>query len=234
MIAAVTTVFNEADIIGSTVQHLYAEGVDRIFAAVGPCDDNTRDICTELGVTVIDDKEPFHYQPRWMNRLANLAADMGHKWIVAFDADEFWYSNTGITLGATLRDQPSDVGVLGARMFQHRDWDWRHESPQPHGKVAYRWNPDAMIANGNHSITGVPGRFVRDAIDLRELHYRSFEHFQRKVRERVDRIDPSLPVTEGAHQRQYRELPEVEMRQAWDAIQQVPAVYDPVPSKFRP
>lgn len=234
MIAAVTTVLNEADVIGATVQHLYQQGVDEIYAAVGPCEDDTREICSDLGVVIFDDRSPIHYQPKLMDELAAWAAGNGHEWIVAFDADEYWYPTDGPSIADAIKGVPDGIGVLLARMYQHRDWDWRHVDPQPFPKVAYRWAPSARIANGNHSIQGVPGAPLWNVLDIRELKYRSFEHFKRKAIERVRTLDPSLPETDGWHHRILDGLPEEELRRAWDSMQQVPAVHDPVPSLSRP
>ncbi len=237
-VAAVSTVRNEVDIIEATVSHLLEEGIERVYIADGLSTDGTREILDDLSlmlpITVITDGEPYHYQPAWMDRLAALAASEGHEWIVAFDADEFWYANTDTHISEALRVVPPDVGVLTARMYQHTDWDHRHIHPQPFPKVAYRWNPNARIANGNHSIAGVPGMVWPGILDIRELKYRGYDHFKRKIIERNATLDPSLPQTDGWHMRVLDGLPEEELRRAWDSMQQVPAVVSPVPSSFRP
>jgi hypothetical protein len=71
---------------------------------------------------------------------------------------------------------------------------------------------------------------VHRVLDLRELQFRSFEHLARKCRERVDRIDPSLPYSEGTHQRVLAVLNEDELRLEWARMQAIPVVYDPVPA----
>ncbi len=237
MIAAVSTIMNEADIIEATVRHLFAEGVDHVYIADGLSTDGTRDILDDLArtapLTVITDDQPYHYQPKWIDRLAALAASEGHEWIIPFDGDEFWYSDIR-PLCEVFRYVPYNVGVLTARMYQHTDWDHRHIDPQPFPKVAYRWNENAHIANGNHSVAGVHGLVAGGVLDIRELKYRSFEHFKRKIIERNATLDPSLPITDGWHMRVLDGLPESELRHAWDSMLQVPAILDPVPSLFRP
>ncbi len=237
-VAAVSTVRNEVDIIEATVSHLLEEGIERVYIADGLSTDGTREILDDLSlmapITVITDGEPYHYQPKWVDRLAHLAASEGHDWIIPFDADEFWYANTDTRISEALRVIPPDVGVLTARMFQHADWDHRHIEPQPFPKVAYRWCETARIANGNHSIQGVPGEVWPGILDIRELKYRSYEHFKRKIIERNATLDPSLPKTDGWHMRVLDGLPESELRHAWDSMQEVPAVVSPVPSSFRP
>lgn len=229
MIAACTTLLNEADILAKNLAHLYDEGVDEIFAAVGPCNDETPTICLEYEVHTLIDNEPIHYQPRLMNRLADWAHDNGHDWIIAFDADEFWYATEAPTIRDAIRKVPDSVGVLCARMFQHHDWDHRELGPKPFPSVAYRWAPTARIANGNHSVSGVPGDTLWGVLDLRELQYRGFDHFCRKVRERCDTLDRSLPSGDGAHHTRFRNASLEELRAAWDAMREVPTVYDPIP-----
>ncbi len=237
MIAACSTVRNEVDIIEATVRHLFAEGVDHVYIADGLSTDGTReildDLCHSHPLTVITDGEPYHYQPAWINRLAMLAASEGHDWIIPFDADEFWYSDLG-TIADVLAGLIPDVHVLAARMWQHTDWDHRHIDPQPHPKVAYRWAPSADIANGNHAVRGIIGTMLGGVLDIRELKFRGYEHFKRKIIERNQTLDPSLPQTDGWHMRVLDGLPESELRHAWDSMQQVPAILDPVPSSFRP
>lgn len=233
VIAAVATVKNEADIIERSVRHLLAEGVERIYIAHGLSDDGTGDVLASLPVTVVETNEGYHFQPKWIDHLAECAWADGAGWILPFDADEFWYSEGG-RICEVLDDFPVNVRKLHVRAFQHRDWDHREVEYRSMGKVAYRWEPGASIAPGNHDVhLPLGGEVMAGVLDLREWQFRSFEHMARKCKERVADIDPSLPYTSGLHQRVLAEMSPEALRAEWDRKQSVPVVYDPVPSRAK-
>lgn len=235
MIAAVTTVLNEADIIRFTMQHLYLEGVDQIYVAHGASTDDTlnemlRAAAGEHPLFVIQDRNEFHRQPYWIQRLAEMAGTAGAEWIVPFDADEFWYSTDGGSLASTLRSMPPSVGKVDVPMFRHLDWYQRLElGTLP--KVAYRYTPGVIVTNGNHGCSAI-GTHVMGHLALREICYRDFDHFVFKTRERCALLDPSLPNGEGAHQTQYRDMSLEQLHDAWDAYCNIPRVRDPIPSRL--
>lgn len=235
MIAGVSTVRNEVDIIGDTLRHLFLEGVDRIYIADGRSDDGTRERYKAVDhefpdrLVVFDDDKPYHYQPFWVDKLAGIAASDGAEWIVPFDADEFWYATDRRSLSEALHEVPA-VSKLWVTMYQHHGWDYREILPKPLPKVAYRWEPEARISNGNHDVT-VSGATLGGVLELREIQYRSFEHFCRKIIERNTTINPTLGPDQGAHHKRLAGLPESELRSVWDAMQEVPTVYDPIPSR---
>lgn len=237
MIAGVCTSYNEADIIAKTVGHLLAEGVDHLYFADASTDE-TPEILAGLAelapgqLTVIRDDEHYHFQPKWINMLASHAAYEGHDWILPFDADEFWYPTDGTSIKAALDRLSPDVRLLHVRAYQQVDWDHREIEYRSMGKVAFRYEPSSWVANGNHTVylpSGGPAH--EDVLDLREWQFRSFEHLARKCHERVARLDPTLPYTEGTHQRVLAVLTDDELRGEWERMQAVPAVYDPIPSK---
>ncbi len=229
MIAAVATVLNEADVIDLTIRHLLGNGVDRIYIAHGPSTDDTGKILDKHPeVVVVDDPSPYHYQPKQINDLAFLAHTEGFEWIIPFDADEFFYAVDGGTIKEALDQLHPSVRVLRVQTFQHRDMEHREIADRSMGKIAYRWEHNAHVANGNHSVSiGSPP--VDGILALREWQFRSFEHLARKCHERVDRLDPSLPYTEGTHQRVLAAMTDDELHTRWDEMQAVPVVYDPIP-----
>lgn len=230
VIAGVATVYNEADIIESCIRHHFAEGVGRILVADASTDD-TPDIlhalADEFDLRIFRDEDDHHFQPKWINWLAEQAhAD----WVVPFDADEFWYGASGQTVADAIAGVPAGVTKLYARMFQHRDWDHRHVHRAPFPKCAYRFGPAMRVANGNHDVSG-PGAGLWGILDLRELQFRSFEHFCEKSTARTVRIDPSLPETEGAHQRVLHALDMDGKARAWAEWNKIETVVDPIPSR---
>lgn len=228
-VVTITTAWQEADIIGDFVQHTLSHGVDEILVAYSPSDDGTGDILRSFSqVSVILDTEPYHMQPMWMSQLAYIADAKGADWIIASDCDEFWYATEGGSIPKALDEVPETIGKVCAR--QYRQWgDYRQPVPNPHPKVAFRAHPTAQVANGNHDVTGIPGLFCTGVLDLRERHFRSVEHMKRKVAERLARIDPSLPITDGAHIRELGGFTDAEFAARYEEMVALGTVYDPIP-----
>lgn len=224
---------NEADIIESSIRHLLAEGIDLVLLADGRSTDGTRDILQDLKETGqvqwYDDDKAFHDQPFWTNALASIAHDHGAEWIIAADADEFWIGSDGRSLAEVILSQPPEVGKLYAPMYQHHDWDRREAHAKTFPKVAYRWCGSARVRPGNHDVDEVEGSERWGEIEIREMQYRSFEHFVRKVHERNATIDPSLPWDAGWHHRKFADFTEDQLRAEWDTMCAVPTIYDPIP-----
>jgi hypothetical protein len=228
---------DEADIIGATIEHLAAEGVDGIVLANNGSKDHTwgnaYGAAQQAGVELrmVEDPEVGYYQSRKMTKLAAWAHDLGASWIIPFDADELWYSTDEHRLADTLRNLRPDVGVVQARLWNHfataldlddplpfRSMVYRHEDAGALPKVAFRWHPDAVILQGNHGVEH-PGRVVTAGVELRHFPYRSFEQFCRKARNGAQAYAATdLGVDVGAHWRQYGELLE---RHGVDALREV-------------
>lgn len=229
---AFSTMLNEADVIPYSVPHLYAEGVDSIVVQASThSTDGTNNALRMAGpVGVVPDPHAFHYQPMLMNELADTYCEPGD-WVLAFDADEFWYAKQRAdTIAEALAKVPENIRILYVRGWGHVDWDHREETPRALPKVAYRYEVGARVTNGNHNVL-LPsgGAAAWDVLELRELQFRSFEHLKRKCHERVDRLDPSLPEHDGVHQKRLAAMSEKELRIEWEQMQARPCVLDPIP-----
>lgn len=226
---------DEADIIEGTVRHMAGE-VDRLVIADNLSTDGTRDIllrlAEELPLTVIDDTEPAYYQSEKMSHLAEISANPGD-WIVPFDADELWYSRVG-RIGTVLEGmntwQGDAYAVVAATMFDHygtavdernpdlfRSFVWRKTQPGVLPKVAFRYEPGAIIEMGNHSITlpsGITPATRKDqtsyaALEIRHFPYRSAKQFARKGINGGKALElTDLPEDTGRHWRGYKALGE--------------------------
>lgn len=229
MIAAVTTLLNEVDIASRTISHLYNSGIDEIYVALSTSsNDGTRESLAPFPVHIVDDDEPYHYQPRWTNYLAALAAEAGATWIVPFDADEFIYGCDNISIRDALESTSASVLIVASH--QHLDYELRFTDELGMGKVAYRWNAEAVLANGSHSVVYPSGTTpAYDLLHLRELQFRSFAHMKTKAHERTDRLDPELPAGEGLHQVTLAEMDDTELAAAWERRLARPTTYDPIP-----
>lgn len=230
MIAGIATCRNEADLVEASVLHLLSQGIDQVWVYDGMSTDGTRDILATLPVTVLDDTEQFHRQPALTTELAHLAGQAGATWVVPWDIDEFWVGTNG-TVRDALQALPDEVGRVAATMFQHLNADYREPTEKPLPKMAFRYHPGAQIHNGNHDVDGVPGYRANGHLQIREIQYRGFEHFCRKIRERCDTLDPTLGAGEGTHHTQYRGWSDEQLRPEWDRLVARATLYDPIPTK---
>lgn len=220
----VAMVRDEADIIAGTLRHMAAE-VDHLIVADNLSTDGTRDILDdlvgELPLTVVDDPDPAYYQSVKMTALAGRAANLGAEWVVPFDADELWYAE-----GGRIRDWLADAAgchLVVAELTNHirtaldvddpdpfRSMVWRQTRPGPLGKVAIRWNPWAVIYQGNHgaSLGDVHDPVIcPQLLKIRHFPVRSPQQFHTKAANGAAAYAQThLPETEGAHWRAYGSL----------------------------
>lgn len=225
MIVAVCMARNEADYIGQVIDHLWHEGVDLIVVEDGTSTDDTIDVCEHHGAEVVREKDRVYDQPA---RMAALTADWcaPGDWVVPFDADEFWHAHDQ-TLAAALNS--TTAVKCWARMFEHRDLDYRRPDPKPLPKVAYRWLPGTTPAFGNHSVP-LHGEDAWGLIDLREWQYRSYEHFVAKVDKQRDLLTHTPNLGQyGTHKNALVDLSESELAAEWERMRAGEWVYDPIP-----
>ena len=110
---AVGVVRDEVDVIGDSIRHLLDQGVDRVLVANHLSTDGTGELLAELSredsrVLVADDTEPGHFQMEKVTWLSQAAWWAGARWIVPFDADEFWFAETG-SVAEFLRPHPASI-----------------------------------------------------------------------------------------------------------------------------
>ncbi len=232
LVYAVGMLKDEEDVAYGVITHLAGEGINGILVADNDSTDGTRaelerakaDLAASdnfeeahCQIEIMGDHEIGYFQSRKMTHLAERAGSRGATWIVPFDADELWHAQEHIA--TYLRSVPQDVGVVTAELFNHfttaLDADggtpfermvWR----QPHSgalpKVAFRWNRDTVIHQGNHGVSGAKGG-TWPGLQIRHFPYRSFEHFVTKARNGAAAYAATdLPQSEGAHWRGYGEI----------------------------
>lgn len=194
--AAICMVKDEADIVAFTVGQMLTQVDFVIVADNGSTDDTILTIlkAADGGNLIIwDDPDPAYRQSEKMTRLAGWAAAEGAKWIVPFDADEWWWSPHG-RIADVLEAGP--FAVAAAELYDHvhtsvetpdqlLPWRRAHQVAMP--KVAFEWRDDAVIEQGNHSVTFRRERKQRrpcvgGLLAVHHYPYRSAAQFVRKAR----------------------------------------------------
>lgn len=232
MIAAVMVIRNEADICGLSLRHSFAEGIDRIYVADAMSNDGTRDIYDEIiaeghDLRIQDDTSEFLYQDELTNSLVRQAGSDGADWVLPIDADEFVYASDGRTVAEALADCPYDK--LFVRMWQQWDIETKSVAPKPLPKVAFKYAPEARVNFGNHDVS-LPGG-AWDVLELREVQYRSAEHFLTKIKARNTTVSPIARQTgHGSHHVRLDGMSDEQLLHEWAILRNVPTVVDPIPS----
>jgi len=101
MLVGISIVRNEADIVELSVRHHLAQGVDLLLICDDDSSDGTGNLLRQIGysnsrVRWTANKTNGFYQADALNALVDDARRLGASWILAFDADEFWYSRDGL------------------------------------------------------------------------------------------------------------------------------------------
>lgn len=222
---AITMMRDEEDVAGYVLRHMVSEGFDGIIVADNMSTDETRAqleaVAREASCRVIIQDDPVvgYFQSAKMTKLARQAAELGATHIVPFDADEIWYHPTQ-RIGDFLRGLAPHIGFAPAQLTNHfpsaQDTEspnpfesivWRDKVPASLPKIAFRYDPDAVIEQGNHVVhlgRGQPADALWE-LQIRHFPYRSEEQFVRKARNGKQAYDaaPSLPQEMGSHWRSY-------------------------------
>lgn len=224
---------DECDVIETTVRHLLKQ-VDYLIVMDNDSSDDTGELLLSLRagiggsgrrMMVVHDPGVAYLQSDKTTRLAEIAAQLGHDWVVPVDADEIWYSPFG-RLGSVLDGLPGDALYATALILNHvcavdvdpahelnpvRRLGWRIKGPGDLPKVACRTMPGLRIEMGNHGAHAhgpVSSRWsptVEGQIYIHHYPWRSPEQFERKIRNgaRAYAAVPDLPDDMGTHWRQF-------------------------------
>jgi glycosyltransferase involved in cell wall biosynthesis len=225
----VSMVRNEEDIIGYTLSHMIASGMDGLVVSDNLSNDGTRKILYTMALTskipivIVDDKDEGYRQSQKMTALAKIAKDHGASWIVPFDADELWYPymvNGVVNLGDAIRN--SCHPVIGVPVWHHFDTGlddlsdknpftrmrWRQGGPASISKVCFKWFLGVTIWQGNHGIWDinqrpVPGENI--GIGIRHMPYRGADRLIKKsiIGAAAYAAAPELNPDFGLHWREY-------------------------------
>lgn len=224
-VCAVVLCKDEADLIAHTIRHL-ATQVDEILVADNLSTDGTPEILAglreELGdqLTVRIDQEVAYNQADKTTRLARLALERGHAWVLPCDADEYWRSPDLRPIRDYLAGLAPDTMIVRAPLYNHLPTalddeslqspfariGWRKREPQPikFGKVLARCRPDLRIGMGNHEAWTDGTGIEQVGLEIRHYSWRSALQYLRKIRNGAAAYAASsLPETYGAHWRMF-------------------------------
>ena len=223
---AIAMVRNEADIIGGTVEHLFRQGVDQILVADNGSTDDTvailNELATRLPMVIGVDAEAAYYQAQKMTYLARVAARCGADWIVPFDADEWWFGAAGERLVDTLRGAPSGVATASLYncfpVLDSEQQSWGLDViPHPSPKVAFTWQRNARLQEGNHWVHHSHEPHL--ALNIVHFPWRSYGQFERKVRQGAAAVEAAGGGFKGGdHWRILGQLTDADLRKAWRAL----------------
>lgn len=225
---AVTLVKDEIDIIGFTLTHLLGQGVDHIIVADHLSTDGTREFLGKLATTdtrihVALDSEPGHHQMEKVSRLSRAAWAAGARWVIPFDADEFWFAR-GESVASFLHSRSESV-VRAATVNMVPTGSTLSTSAtamaDPSGtsasKVAFRSHPLALVGPGNHGVARVGNH--TDGLYIAHLPYRGIDQIGRKYRNGASALDSAgAPEYEGWHWRSGARMTESQIDQAWERM----------------
>ena len=124
MLAGISVVRNEADVIGATIRHHFNEGFDFLLVADNDSTDGTpallEGMAREDRRLRISKAAGAFRQSDILTSLAQDAVRAGASWVIAFDADEFWHAPMGVA--EALRSVRADLLEVSVINFiQHRD-----------------------------------------------------------------------------------------------------------------
>ena len=206
---------DEADILEHWLRYHLARGIDVVIATDHRSADGTTDILRSYQrdgrVVLLREHGEVMQQAEWVTRMARLAAtEHGADWVIASDADEFWWPRSA-SFAELLEDVPSRFGVVRGLMrqfvfcpgegsvFERMTIRARPSADltSPYHaqvKVVHRGVPDASVTVGNHDVEGRGLRLIRDWFPFEVLHFPI-----RNERQLVDKFRRRATSPDGQH-----------------------------------
>jgi hypothetical protein len=210
LIHAVVGVWNEEDIVFALVEHLHAQGVDRVLVIDDESDDSTAQEAAAAGAELLRLRSSGRYSEalrtqRFRDAIAaGTDAAGGDVWWLVLDADEFPRGPDGMSVRELVEDAPAWVDVVGARVldhvpasskeyrarrpplqyFPHARWRRCAFCPRGHWKhplMRVRWAGDVVALPGHHAVGTGDGRRAREHVATLLMH-----HFPLRARERTE------------------------------------------------
>jgi hypothetical protein len=239
-IAMLMVVRDEIDIIEQNIDFHRRMGIEHFAVTDNGSVDGTRDVLADLkrrlgdAIVVIDDAEPGHHQSARVERMIQMAKEKFRpRWIIASDADEFWYPASG-RYDSEMDGRKNILNCYWHNFLPRPDAPWQQftdvgEMPGYHGgmsKALCLARGLVGMYSGNHESRSIPHIAVRSD-NIRVYHYpvRSYEQFERKVVQgHRAALKASFETSAAWHWRGYYE--------AWESGR-LPEVYAELASRNR-
>lgn len=224
---------DEIDIIQSNLEYHLSQGVASIIVTDNGSVDGTRDILQNYAdkklIHLIDEPPSDFSQHRWVTRMAGIAYEVYRaNWIIHADADEFFVWRKG-KLKEAFKTIPKKITHFMAKRTDFVPFEGRKMTlPVPQGmvyrkavslnlagyelppKVIHRGRKDAVITQGNHSVTFKKSRQMDQPGPIEVFHYpiRSPKQFESKVRNGGSGYDVNRELDKGVgfHKRDWYKL----------------------------
>jgi len=126
MLNAVLCVWNEEDIIESTVKHAFAQGCSHVFIIDNDSADNTVDVAIKAGAKLAYSFESQYFnvvdKTAYLNTVVknfNEQSDEEHIWWIYLDADEFPSIDCNLSLLDFVSQLNPSIRAVHARMLDH-------------------------------------------------------------------------------------------------------------------
>lgn len=201
---------NEIDVIGATIEHHIAAGVDLIIATDNASTDGTTDILAMYRdadvLELAHEPRHDHEQGRAVTNMARRAAsNYGAHWVINCDADEFFWpigvdKLTSNELTKALETVGTNYGRISARRSnlisdprKHGSWVQRlvirdNESVNTATgkriapKCCHRSDPHVVVSEGNHIVSGPTiQQFGESPLEVLHVPNRSYKQYERKI-----------------------------------------------------
>jgi hypothetical protein len=226
-IIAVASVRDERTILPKTTDHLFRHGINEILVTHPQGDNSLWDIGDPRVLAGTQDT-PFH-QDHEMTRLARMAKARHADWIIPFDADEFICTTNGMTVKEALMAVPGKIRTIYCPMLLHITMEERVMPVKPLPKVVFRPHDNITLTWGQHNLAE-PGEYMVGPLIVRELQYRSWDHFLEKIeRARSLHAEPHMrDVDHGSHMVRLTRMTEDELRHEWDLHLKQETIVDPI------
>lgn len=224
---------DEEDILAENIEYHRTQGVDHIIVTDNLSIDATPKIIKEYTykgiVTPIFEPTDDYSQSEWVTRMARLAkSNYDADWVINSDADEFW-TPTNNLLPDFFAKIDGEIDVVVAQRFDfvflgdslnpwYDSMVYRKKESTNFGKplppkVAHRANPNIVVKQGNHAVTGNAGKTIK-AGELEILHFpmRTIEQFENKIKkggaalQRNSKLAPTVAHGWRILFEQYRQL----------------------------
>ncbi len=222
---------NECDLVLQNIRFHLESGVDHIVLTDHLSTNGLRDHLTPFikqgALTYIRQESHGFDQSKWVTHMANIAHnELGARWVIHTDNDEFWVATNAKSLKSAFRRRPftnvltakrhnficpeSNPNPFWENMIYRRPQSFNSIGNPLPGKIAHKSAADLTIDAGNHDVTGFRKKRIRpDLLEVLHFPLRTKKQFTQKVAQGAAALNqsPDIPMGIGiTWRRQFSEL----------------------------